>query len=242
MIVSPATVDFQCEERLSESPVVDLIWYSRGEYATQFISMAQTRWSLVIASIDGDVTVGIHGPETKATRLVAPANAEFLSVMFKVGTMMPQFPLFKDMADITFPNATNNSFWLGTRTWQLPNKENIDVFIGQLVRDGLLIHDKVVADTLKRRPVEISLRSVQRRFKQATGLTYGTFEQINRARYATKLLKNGRSPLAVVAEAGYYDQPHLIRSLKRFIGLTPQEIIAPNRNIPLSFLYNTLLD
>lgn len=237
-------IDFQSEERLSDSPLVDVIWYSRGEYPTQFISMAQTRWSLVIASLDGKLSVGTHGPETKATRMVAPGNAEFLSVMFKVGTMMPLIPPTKitDTADFIFPNATNDSFWLGSRTWQVPNKENVDVFIDQLVREGLLIQDKVVVDTIKRQPQEISLRSVQRRFKQATGLTYGIFEQINRARYATKLLKSGRCTAEVESEAGYYDQSHLIRSLKRFIGLTPQQIIAPDRKIPLSFLYNTLFD
>ena len=42
----------------------------------------------------------------------------------------------------------------------------------------------------------------------------------------------------IVDRAGYYDQPHLTRSLKRWIGHTPAQIIAQDQP-PLSFLYKT---
>jgi hypothetical protein len=37
--------------------------------------------------------------------------------------------------------------------------------------------------------------------------------------------------------AGYYDQAHLTRTLKRLIGLTPAKIVSEERQ--LSFPYNT---
>jgi AraC-like DNA-binding protein len=40
-------------------------------------------------------------------------------------------------------------------------------------------------------------------------------------------------------QAGYYDQPHMTRALKRFVGQTPAEIINEGRREPLSFLYKT---
>jgi AraC-like DNA-binding protein len=46
--------------------------------------------------------------------------------------------------------------------------------------------------------------------------------------------------LDVVHRAGYFDQPHLSRSLKRLIGMTPSEIAGGARQ--LSFLYKTLPD
>jgi methylphosphotriester-DNA--protein-cysteine methyltransferase len=63
--------------------------------------------------------------------------------------------------------------------------------------------------------------------------------QIERARYATTLLRQGLSILDVVYEAGYYDQPHLTRALKHFIGLTPAHILDRSRDVQLSFLYKT---
>lgn len=70
----------------------------------------------------------------------------------------------------------------------------------------------------------MSLRTVQYRILRSTGLSQRTIRQIERARYAAILLKQGVSILDTVYEAGYSDQPHLTRSLKHFIGHTPAEI------------------
>jgi methylphosphotriester-DNA--protein-cysteine methyltransferase len=61
--------------------------------------------------------------------------------------------------------------------------------------------------------------------------------QIERARHAATLLKDGVSILDAVHEAGYFDQAHLTRSLKHLIGQTPVEIGRRTRQ--LSFLYKT---
>ena len=45
-------------------------------------------------------------------------------------------------------------------------------------------------------------------------MTHSTIRQIERARHATNLLKQGVSILDTVHEAGYFDQAHLTRSLK----------------------------
>jgi methylphosphotriester-DNA--protein-cysteine methyltransferase len=49
-------------------------------------------------------------------------------------------------------------------------------------------------------------------------------EQIERAQQAAALLEQGVSLLDVVYQVGYADQPHMTRSLKRFIGQTPAQI------------------
>jgi methylphosphotriester-DNA--protein-cysteine methyltransferase len=87
--------------------------------------------------------------------------------------------------------------------------------------------------------VKMSPRTLQRRFLEATGLTHTALRQIERARYATALLKQGVSILDTVYSAGFFDQPHLTRSLKYFIGLTPAQIIDAGRTEILSFLYKT---
>lgn len=55
-----------------------------------------------------------------------------------------------------------------------------------------------------------------------------TVQQISRARQAMRLLQQGASILDAVHEAGYYDQAHLSRSMKRWLGHTPSQLKAEN--------------
>ena len=237
-------LDLSCEERLSDSAPVALVWRGGGEEVIPFISIAQPLFSMVISHVDGQSSVTIRGPEIRATTAITAPDAEHIGILFKPGVFMPKFPAqkLKDRGDVTLPNGTNDRFWLDSSTWQFPDYENIDTFVEWLIREELLCYDPLVADVLQTKSLELSQRTIQRRFKKATGISYGLFDQIQRARYATKLLKNGLSFSDTVFLANYYDQPHLIRSLKRFIGLTPQQVIDPKRTERLSFLYNTLTE
>ena len=60
----------------------------------------------------------------------------------------------------------------------------------------------------------LSRRSAQRHFLLATGLTHRTYRQVQRARYAARLLQDGAGIGETVHAAGYYDQAHLTRSLR----------------------------
>jgi methylphosphotriester-DNA--protein-cysteine methyltransferase len=68
-------------------------------------------------------------------------------------------------------------------------------------------------------------------------MTHTSYRQIERARYATRLLRQGISIQDTVHEAGYFDQPHLTRALRSLIGETPARIQRQERQ--LSFLYKT---
>jgi AraC-like DNA-binding protein len=70
----------------------------------------------------------------------------------------------------------------------------------------------------------------QRRFLRATGLTRGIVDQIERAHQAVALLEQGVSIADAYYHVGYADQPHLTRSLKRFIGQTPGQILRPGQS------------
>ncbi|HSB02354.1 MAG TPA: helix-turn-helix domain-containing protein [Anaerolineales bacterium] len=222
--------------------MVETIWYSQSEHASSFISMAESHCELVVTRSHGKTVVTVRGPETRATPAYGLEAAEFFGIVFQAGVFMPDFPAktVMDRQDLNLPEATSKSFWLNGSAWEFPGYENADSFIDRLVHDGLLVYDPVVGAVLKRQPVEMSLRTVQRRFLQATGLTYNTMYQINRARYAVTLLKQGTPILDTVQAAGYFDQPHLTRALKHFIGLTPAQIIDKNRPEQLSFLYKTV--
>jgi AraC-like DNA-binding protein len=234
-------MDLTCDERPSDSPFIERVWYSQSDRGGSFVSIAQPHWEMVVTKYRGRAVLTVRGPETRATPACAPADADFMGIQFKVGTLMPDFParMLMDRQDVNLPEANSRAFWLNGAAWQFPDYENAETFVDWLVRDGLLIRDPVVRAVLNGQLGGISLRTAQRRFLQATGLTHGLADQIERARCATILLKQGVSILDTVYRAGYADQPHLTRSLKRFIGHTPAQIIAESRSKPLSFLFKT---
>ena len=159
-----------------------------------------------------------------------------------MGTFLPYLPARTLVnGELTLPLATSKTVWLSGSTFQFPTYENADTFVDWLVREGLLVCEPVVGAALQGQLKDLSLRSVQRRFVQSTGVTHATIRQIERARYATLLLKQDVSIIETIHEAGYFDQAHLIRSIKYFIGQTPTQILRQSQPEQLSFLYNTRL-
>jgi AraC-like DNA-binding protein len=234
-------MDLVCQERPSDSPFIERILRSQSDYVGSFVSMADVHFALVVTKCKGQTTLTVRGPETKASPADTQADSEILGIVFKPGVFMRNLPpkTVMDRRDFNLPEATNETFWLSSSVWQYPNYENADIFVHRLMQDGLLVYDPVVQAALKGEPVDMSLRTVQRRVLQATGLTQNAIYQIGRARYATTLLKQGKPILDTVSQAGYFDQPHLTRSLKHFIGLTPAQVINNDRPERLSFLYKT---
>jgi AraC-like DNA-binding protein len=234
-------MDLMCEERPSDSPFVERVWRSRSDRAGEFISCAEIHCGIVVTKIEGRAILTVRGPEIRATPAYCPADAEFFGIQFKPGAFMPDLPakLVMDRQDVNLPEANSKSFWLKGAAWQFPDYDNVEAFVERLAHDELLVYDPVVGAILRRQPVDMSLRTVQRRFLAATGLTHNTLFTIERARYATTLLKQGVSILDVVEQAGYADQPHLTRALKHFMGQTPAQIISKSRLEKLSFLFKT---
>jgi AraC-like DNA-binding protein len=181
-----------------------------------------------VTKLKGKTTLTLRGPETKASVAPFPEDAEFFGIVFKLGTFMPHFPAIQlsNRRDLTLPEATGQSFWLLGSVWQLPTYENADTFINRLVRHELLVRDPIVEAVLQNHPHHLSLRTLQRRFLRATGLRHKTIQQIERAHHAMALLQQGKSILDTVYEAGYFDQSHLTRSLKHFMGQTPVQIMG----------------
>jgi AraC-like DNA-binding protein len=223
---------FVFDGRTSDSPFVETIWRTQSEgISGSFMSVAAAHWEMVVTRQYGRVTLSIRGPETKASPAPIPTDAEFLGIIFKLGTFMPQLPANKLVdGGIHLPEAAGQSFWLHGSAWQFPNFDNADTFVARLIRQGLLAYEPIVPAALQGQLTDLSVRSVQRRFLRATGLTHGTISQIQRARYALELLQQGVSIGDTVDLVGYADQPHLTRSLKRFAGQTPAQLIVVSKS------------
>src|SRR6516165_2077465 len=214
------------EDRPSDSPYVERVWRCHSERAGTFHSMAASQWEMVVTRHRGKTILTVRGPETRATTADCPAEGEWVAIRFKLGTFMPILPArnLRDRQDVTLPEVTSRSFWLNGSAWEYPDFENAEIFVKRLVNDGLIAADLSVDSVLQGQRQELSVRSAQRHFLQATGVTHGTIRQIERARHATNLLKEGVSILDTVHQTGYFDQAHLTRSLKYLIGQTPAQI------------------
>jgi AraC-like DNA-binding protein len=221
---------FEFEERPAESSLVDQIWCARSIRSGVMNSTASTHCELVVTHRDGRSFCTIRGPQTFSTALPCEADGEWIGIRLKPGAFMPRFsPAMLLNNDCHLPNAVERSFWLDGSAWEFPTFENADTFVAHLIRRGLIECDPYVLAALHGEAHGLSPRSMQRRFLRATGLTQNTIHQIARARAALERLQQGALILDVVHELGFYDQSHLTRSLKRWLGETPGEIAGSSR-------------
>jgi AraC-like DNA-binding protein len=226
-------------DRPSSSPFIERVWTCHSTTGGPFLAVASTHWELVVTRLAGQATVTLHGPETRPREVHCPADGEWFAIRFKAGTFMPGLPVHRliDGQDVNLAPAFRGRFRLDQSAWEIPDFDNAETFVNRLVRRGLLARDAHVAAALEGDGHALESRTAQRHFLYATGMSHAALKQIERARLAVQLLRAGLPPIDVAHDAGYFDQPHLTRSLRKWIGLTPGGIAREERQ--LSFLYKT---
>lgn len=214
------------QERSSLSPYVEQVIRGQTTADDAVLRPSETHWHMVFVRQHDRTQALFVAPKLTSGIASWEAEADILWIKFKLGTFMPHLSPreFLDCETI-LPEARGQSFWLNSQTWQVPDYENVETFIDRLVRGDALARDPVVDAVLHDcLPAdELASRTVRHRFLRATGLTQTHIYQARRAAQAAALLRNGMSILDTVHELGYFDQPHLTRSLKRFIGKTPAQ-------------------
>ena len=192
------------EDRSSDSPFVEKIWRSRSDRGGPFVSIAQSQFEMAVTRHQGRTFITLRGPETQATRADCPPDGEWLGIRFRLGTFMPRLTPgeLRDRNDVTLPGAARRSFWLNGSACEYPDFENADTFVDRLVRKGLIVRDPIVDTVLRGGADARSIRSAQRHFLRATGISHGTVRQIERARRAALLLRDGVPILDVVHARG----------------------------------------
>jgi AraC-like DNA-binding protein len=228
------------EHRPSDSPYIERVWHSRSHDVDRMMSVARAHWDLVFWETEGQVRVGVQGPESRASTAPVPHESVSFGVRFSLGTRMPHLPIRRLVDGFTeMPGADRRSFRLMGASWPRPDFGNAEEFVRRLVRDEVVVRDPLVPEVLARGTAGLCERTVQRRFIAATGLTRGAVRQIERAQRAAVLIQEGSPPIDVVHLLGYFDQPHLARSLTRFMGRTATQLRAADPAEPLSLLYKT---
>lgn len=124
---------FRIEERAADSPLVDKIWRAQSVPSEAFISVAASHWEIVVWRQAGNTHVTIRGPETRATVMPIPVDAEFFGIQFRLGAFMPDLslPMLVDR-QLTATSRAGNTFRLGGSVWEIPNYENVEAFLGKL--------------------------------------------------------------------------------------------------------------
>jgi hypothetical protein len=212
------SMGFIYEERLSDSPYIETITTGRTEGTGSTIRPAECNWHMVFVKLYGQVQAIVVGPLMTSGVVSYGEGAEILWIKFKLGTFMPHLPAKNYLdTETILPEASSKTFWLNSSSWQLPDFENVDTFIDRLVRDDVLASDPVVHAALQDQPLDVAQRTIRHRFLRATGLTQ-------------TYIKQGLPILDTAFEAGYFDQPHLTRALKQFIGYTPAQIVQMSKH------------
>ncbi|MBF6425833.1 helix-turn-helix domain-containing protein [Nocardia cyriacigeorgica] len=215
------------ETRASDSPWVESIWTCRAEEVSTMTSVASETWGLVFWEQEGRRFAAVTGPETRTGTAPVPEGAVFTGIQFKVGTALRTVatPTLVD-GGIALPDVSERKFWLDGAHREIPAADDAEALVERLVQEGAVVRDPLVAATLQGSPPEVSERTLERRFRSATGLTHGAIRQIERARTAAFLLMTGETPADVVVKLDYYDEPHLARALRRYIGRTAGQLRA----------------
>ncbi len=97
-----------------------------------------------------------------------------------------------------------------------------------------LFHGNVCLDDVASQ-ANLSPRQFRRRCQEESGLAPKSLCRILRFRRAQQLARASSRPnwSRVAAEAGYFDQAHLIRDFQQFTGRTPMSVLSNTRSAPL---------
>ncbi|GAB3740517.1 helix-turn-helix domain-containing protein [Microlunatus parietis] len=217
----------QFGSRASDSPWIATVWTCRSDQVSEMTSVASETWGLVFWQQLGRSYASVAGPESRTGTAPVPEGAMFVGIQFAVGTSL-RAVAGTDLLDggLMLPDTTRRSFRLDGVRWPTPGADDAEALVERLVRRGVIERDPLVAEVLRGGRPPVTERTVERRFRAATGLRQGAVRQIERARTAAVLLGDGVPAADVVDKLGYYDEPHLARALRRYVGRTAGQLRA----------------
>lgn len=229
----------EIEHRSSPSPHIARVWRAHSRDVATMTSVANSTWELVVWNEGEQLLSAVRGPETRASTAPVPQDSRSAGILFAHGMHMPHLPV-AGLVDGQTPSRpiVDGMLELAGAAWPLPAYPTAEAFVQLLIEAGILVRDPVVAEVLDGGTPTVSPRTVQRRVAATTGLSLGLIRQIARAREAALRLGEGAPIAEVVHGLGFYDQPHLSRSLTRFIGRTATQLARGTQAHPLSMLYS----
>ena len=214
------------ESRKSDNPYIETVWRTHNLTDGVYSATPDASWDLIIAiTADGSRFALLAGQATIPQEIPYEKGSSSVVISFLPGAYMPEYPGDTLLDKTEFlPNFDESHFMLAGHTFEFPTYETAEELVEKLVRLGILTSDKIVNDVMHGKHAALSERAVQRHFVRTTGMTQKYLEQIHRAQLAVRLLKQGEKPLDAAADAGYTDQSHLAKSLKKIMNRKPSDI------------------
>lgn len=214
------------ESRKSDNPYIETIWRTHNLTDGMYYATPDASWDLIIAiNPNGAKFAFLTGQATKPQTIPYEKGSSSVVISFTPGAYMPEYPgdTLLDKSEF-LPNFDDEHFMLAGHTFAFPTFEIAEQLVEKFVRLGILTSDKIVDDVMKGKRAALSERAIQRHFVRTTGMTQKYLEQIHRAQLAVRLLKKGEKPLDAAADAGYTDQSHLAKSLKKIMHRKPSDV------------------
>jgi hypothetical protein len=205
--------------------LIDTVWTTVSLTDGVYTSTPDGSWDLIhVAKPDGRHSVFLTGQASEPVEVPYDKGEVSVVISLAASAFLVSGPIPANAAIFEMLEVQGDEFLLGGLALPLPTFENAEDIVDRLLSAGLLDVDGVVEGLLGDRPRAASERSVQRHFRQATGLTPKDFAQIRRAQEAVRRLLAGDKPADVAAATGYSDQAHMSNSVKRFMGRLPSDV------------------
>lgn len=216
---------FQGRRRLSDSPYIQSVWEGIALRDGIHKTAADGTIDLTFQTRCGIRRLLLSGPTSKAQTALFEAGDEILTIRLRTGIHIPTLAgtAITDV-NMSLPSFSSARFWWQHTALTFPTFDTIETFADHLARLNLLRRDIVVEDALAARIRDVSLRTVQRHFLGATGLTMGRIRQIRRAEQARNLLTGPYTLTAIAYETGYSNPGHMTHAFNYFFGQTPSAL------------------
>lgn len=209
---------------LDDSPFVAAVSFMQVERPGAMLVPPDGTWDLVFIR-DARGTHAIRtGLTTRAVELRHNGNEEILAISFRASVKLAAVDPVASLDQGYLLQGDRRRFWVAGEVHEIPTFQNADVFVERLIKRGLLQANPAIQSILDGEPIAVSARTLQRQFKLTTGMTHKRFTMIERARLAAASLRKGEAAQNVVHALGFYDQAHLINSLREIVGLTPSQL------------------
>ena len=98
------------------------VWTAKCDSPTDFSSIASVNPGIGFVRVGGATTVHLRGPETKATTLSCPRDAEYFGADFRLGAYLPMFAPARlaNLQDAVLPILPDGRILLDGRAWEMP--------------------------------------------------------------------------------------------------------------------------
>jgi hypothetical protein len=216
--------------RSSPLEAIDTVWTAHATDDGIYNATPDGSWDLIhIEKPGGEHLVFLTGQQSQPASVPYQAGEVAVVISFAAQFFLQSGPLPPDGAVIEFLHLEADRFRLAGLDLPLPTFENAEGIAAELLSAGVLRMDPVVTGGLGIMDYAASERSLQRHFRNVTGLSQKDFEQIRRAQEAVRLLQTGGRPADVAIAVGYTDQAHMTKSIKRIMGRLPTKVDDINK-------------